>query len=228
MKTALITGANKGIGFETARQLLLKDYTVILSARNERRGNEALKKLSNIGSRIYFLRMDVSSDDSIKQAAKEFSRLGLSLDVLVNNAAVLIDDEKIDKVTPTILLETFKTNTLGPILVIQNFLPYMNTQSRIINVSSGYGSITEMSDSPPAYSISKAALNSATRLFSSGLSEKDISINSVSPGWVRTDMGGEDATRSLEKGAETIVWLADEAPHKVNNKFIRDKKEISW
>ena len=228
MKTVLITGANKGIGFEVAKQLLVRNFKVILTARNKDKGLLAVKNLKMNEEKVLFVKMDVGDEESIKKAAKEVQTKNLKIDIIVNNAGVLLDTESINEVSSENILTTFRVNTLGPILVIQNLLPLMNKNGRIINVSSGLGAFSEMSSYAPTYSISKTALNAVTKQFSFSLEEKSISVNSVSPGWVKTDMGGSNATRSVEKGAETIVWLAEEAPHNLTGKFFRDKKELDW
>ena len=228
MKTALVTGANKGIGLEVARQLLSRNFKVILTARNKNKGLLAINSLRVEEKTLDFIQLDVEDEISVKKAAKEALSKNLKIDVIVNNAGVLLDKESINEVSAEKLLKTFKINSLGPILVIQNFLPLMNKNGRIINVSSGLGAFSEMSSFAPSYSISKSALNAVTKQFSFSLADKNISVNSVSPGWVKTDMGGTNAERTVEKGAETIVWLADEAPQKLTGKFFRDKKEIDW
>lgn len=228
MKTVLITGANKGIGFEVAKQLLVRNFKVILTARNKDKGLLAVKNLKMNEEKVLFVQMDVGDEESIKKAAKEVQTKNLKIDIIVNNAGVLLDTESINEVSSENILTTFRVNTLGPILVIQNLLPLLNKNGRIINVSSGLGAFSEMSSYAPTYSISKTALNAVTKQFSFSLEEKSISVNSVSPGWVKTDMGGSNATRSVEKGAETIVWLAEEAPHNLTGKFFRDKKELDW
>ena len=172
--------------------------------------------------------MDVGDEESIKQAAREVRSKKIRLDIIVNNAGVLLDTKSINEVSSQKIITTFRINTLGPILVVQSFLPIMNENGRIINVSSGLGAFSEMSDYAPTYSISKSALNAVTKQFSFSLAEKNISVNSVSPGWVKTDMGGDNAVRTVEKGAETIVWLAEEASQNLTGRFFRDKKEISW
>lgn len=228
MKTALITGANKGIGFEVAKQLLNKGYKVVLTSRNKTRGAEAVNRLKSFKENVMFLLLDVESESSINRAAEQVKENNIKLDVLVNNAGVLLDSEDFTKISKEKILSTFKINTLGPILVTQQFLPLINNFGRIINVSSGLGAFSEMSDYAPSYSISKSALNAVTKQFSFTLKERNISVNSVSPGWVKTDMGGEGAPRSVELGAETIVWLATEAQSELTGKFFRDKKEIDW
>ena len=228
MKTVLVTGANKGIGFEICRQLGALGYYVILSARNKERGIKAANALSEMRYKIDFLQMDVSNEKSIMDVINEFKRHEVKLDVLINNAGILLDDTDILDLKTEVLEKTIYTNTFGAFWVIKTFLPLLNNGGRIINISSGLGSLNEMSDYAPAYSISKTAMNAITKQFSIALKDKNIAVNSVSPGWVRTDMGGENASRPVEKGAETAVWLAVDAPINLTGKFLRDKKEIEW
>lgn len=228
MKTALVTGANKGIGFEVVKQLLSLNYRVILTSRNEERGLEAINKLKKYADNLLFVQMDVGDEKRVKRAAVEIQSKKIKIDVLINNAGLLLDSKSINEVSLEAIHTTLNVNTIGPILVIQNFLSLLNENARIINVSSGLGSFCEMSDYAPIYSISKSALNAVTKQFSFSLAEKNISVNSVSPGWVKTDMGGSNAVRSVEKGAETIIWLSEEAPQILTGKFFRDKKEFNW
>lgn len=227
-KIVLITGANKGIGYEIAKQLGKKDFHVIVTARNDERGNKTVRNLVDEGLDATFMRTDVSDPESIFDASKLFSEKYDHLDVLVNNAATLIESGSILGMDYKVLEETLRTNTIGPLLVIQSFLKFFPKGGRIINISSSAGSLSSMTNYSPAYSISKTALNAITRQFASELSSRKISVNSVCPGWVRTDMGGRNASRSVEKGAETAVWLATEAPQSLTGKFLRDKKEIDW
>ncbi len=224
---ALVTGANKGIGFEVARELAEKGFRVFLGARNERAGREASKK---IGARATFLNIDVSDPASIRNAANQFDQLADHLDVLINNAGILLDEDKAAlTITPEIFETTMRTNTLGPLLVTAAFEPMLAKSSapRIINVSSGGGQLTDGADGwAPGYCISKTALNGVTVQLAAALPK--FAVNSVCPGWVRTDMGGSGATRSVEEGADTIVWLATDAPQKLTGKFLRDRKEIPW
>jgi NAD(P)-dependent dehydrogenase (short-subunit alcohol dehydrogenase family) len=229
-KTVLITGSNKGIGFETARQLGKKGYHVILSGRDEERLERALEKIrkENISSSI--LQMDVSQHESILQAAKKYFTQGNRLDILINNAAILLqNDHKISESDESVFTETLLTNCYGPLRVIRAFLPCLGKGSRIINISSGGGSMTDpVGGWSPAYCVSKSLLASLTRQLAYELSGKGISVNAVCPGWVQTDMGGAGAPRSIGKGAETPVWLASEAPGDLSGKFFRDKSEIPW
>ena len=226
-KIALVTGANKGIGFEVACQLAAKGFRTFIGARNEKAGRDAAKKISE---RATFLKIDVSDHKSIKKAATEFERAVDHLDVLVNNAGILLDEDKtILTMTPEIFETTMRTNTLGPILIAAAFEPSLRNSSapRIINVSSGGGQLTDGADGwAPGYCISKTALNGVTVQLATALPK--FAVNSVCPGWVRTDMGGAGANRSVEEGADTIVWLASEAPQELTGKFLRDRKEIPW
>ena len=226
-KTALVTGANKGIGFEVARQLARLGLKVFLGARNPKTGREAAEKLGGEGE-VVFLEIDVSDRDSIRRAAEEFARQAKCLDVLVNNAGVLLDDNgNALTVTPEIFQDTLRTNTLGPWLVAQAFTPLLKKSAapRIVNVSSGGGQLEDGADGwAPGYCVSKTALNGVTVQLAAALPK--FAVNSVCPGWVRTDMGGENATRSVGEGAATIVWLATEAPQDLTGKFVKDRKVI--
>jgi NAD(P)-dependent dehydrogenase (short-subunit alcohol dehydrogenase family) len=228
-RIALVTGANKGIGFEVARQLARKSFHVFLGARDEKAGRAAEEKLRNEGE-VTFLKIDIADKANIKRAAEEFSRQADHLDTLVNNAGILLDDDKdLLTITPEIFETTLRTNTLGPLLVSQAFVPLLKKSAapRIVNVSSGGGQLADGADGwAPGYCISKTALNGVTSQLTAALPE--FAVNSVCPGWVRTDMGGANATRSIAEGAAGIVWLAADAPQKETGKFWRDRKVIPW
>jgi NAD(P)-dependent dehydrogenase (short-subunit alcohol dehydrogenase family) len=228
-KTALVTGANKGIGFEVARELARLGLRVFLGARNPKAGRAAADKLSKNGN-VSFLEIDVSNAESIRRAAEEVARHTDRLDVLVNNAGVLLDDDKDAlSITADIFETTLRTNTLGPWLVAQAFAPLLRKSAapRIVNVSSGGGQLEDGADGwAPGYCVSKTALNGVTVQLAAALPK--FAVNSVCPGWVRTDMGGENATRSAAEGAATIVWLATDAPHDLTGKFVKDRKVIPW
>ena len=224
MKAALVTGANKGIGFEVARHLAARDFHVFLGARNRAAGEKATR---NIGGNATFVQLDVTDGASISAAKKAVDHL----DVLINNAGVMEDgDENLLTLDAEILRRTLETNTLGALRVAQAFVPLLSKSkdARIINVSSGGGQLSDMGTWSPAYCISKTALNAVTVQLANALRDKSIPVNSVCPGWVRTDMGGKNAPRSVEEGADTIVWLATEAPRNLTGKFLRDRKEIPW
>lgn len=229
-KLILITGANKGIGFEIARQCGHLNFHVVISGRDESRLKAALEKLQKENIKADLLLMDVSSKESIKKAAKQFATRNLKIDVLVNNAGILIkEDNKLLQNEEDILFQTINTNCFGPLNVTKLFLPFIHTRGRIIMISSGGGILNgEVGGWSPAYCVSKTLLNAITKQLAYELQSKNIAVNAVCPGWVSTDMGGVGATRPVEKGAETPVWLATEAPQNISGKFLRDKKEITW
>ncbi len=233
-RIALVTGANKGIGFEVARDLARKGFHVFLGARDAEAGEAAAEKLRKEGEEDYgeitVLKIDVSKPDSIRRAAEEFSKKSDRLDTLVNNAGILLDDDKdVLAVTPETFETTLRTNTLGALLVSQAFVPFLKKSDapRIVNVSSGGGQLTDGADGwAPAYCISKTALNGVTSQLAAALPK--FAVNSVCPGWVRTNMGGPNASRSVGEGATGIVWLAADAPQNQTSKFFRDRKVIPW
>jgi NAD(P)-dependent dehydrogenase (short-subunit alcohol dehydrogenase family) len=230
VKTALVTGANKGIGREVARQLARKGFYVFVGARNRKAGRKAVDKIVKDDGKASFLEIDVSDADSVIAAEREFSKMADHLDVLVNNAGIIVDgDDAILEISDDLLRKTLETNTLGPLRVTRAFAHLLRKRKapRVINVSSGGGQLTGGADGwAPAYCISKTALNGVTSQLAAALTK--FAVNSVCPGWVRTDMGGENASRSVEEGANTIVWLAVEAPHELSGKFLRDRKETPW
>jgi NAD(P)-dependent dehydrogenase (short-subunit alcohol dehydrogenase family) len=230
MKTALVTGANKGIGREVARQLAVKGFHVFVGARNPEAGLKAADDIAKESGKVTFLKIDVADNSSVAAAASEFSKISDRLDVLVNNAGIIVDgDDAILKITDEVLRKTLETNTLGALRVTRAFVPLLAKSKgpRVINVSSGGGQLTGGADGwSPAYCISKTALNGITSQLAAALPK--FAINSVCPGWVRTDMGGRGATRSVEEGADTVVWLASDAPQELTGKFLRDRKEIPW
>jgi NAD(P)-dependent dehydrogenase (short-subunit alcohol dehydrogenase family) len=230
MKTALITGANKGIGHEVTRQLAAKGFHVFVGARNLKAGRKTAEEIAKSGGKATFLEIDVDDNDSVTSAAHEFSNIEDHLDVLVNNAGIIVDgDNAILEISDDLFRKTLETNTLGPLRVTRAFTPLLRKSKapRVINVSSGGGQLSGGADGwAPAYCISKTALNGVTVQLAAAL--PNFAVNSMCPGWVRTEMGGENASRSVEEGADTIVWLASEAPQDLTAKFLRDRKEIQW
>jgi NAD(P)-dependent dehydrogenase (short-subunit alcohol dehydrogenase family) len=225
---AFITGANRGIGLQTAKELAARGYRVILGVRSESAGQEAAQQ---VGHGSEFVVIDVADSESISRAAEDITGRIEQLDVLINNAGIYPDEGvSILDSTREQLVETFQTNTFGPIVVAQAFLHLLkrSPRGRIINMSSGYGQLGGLSADVPSYCLSKLALNGVTLMLADKLRGDGIAVNSVCPGWVRTDMGGAGATRSVEEGAAGIVWLAADAPQELTGKFVRDGEEISY
>ncbi len=229
-RTALITGANKGIGHEVARRLAADGFHVFIGARNAEAGRKVADALTRAGGRATFLLIDIAATESVAAAASEFATMVDHLDVLVNNAGILLDgDSAVLTIEEETFRQTLETNTLGPWRVARAFAPFLakSSAARIINVSSGGGQLAGGADGwAPAYCISKTALNGLTSQLATALPR--VAVNAVCPGWVRTDMGGSSAPRSVGEGADTIVWLATEAPHDLTGKFLRDRAEIPW
>jgi NAD(P)-dependent dehydrogenase (short-subunit alcohol dehydrogenase family) len=230
-RIVLITGSNRGIGLETARQLARRGFYVVIAARHEGTGHQATEAIQAQGGKAAFLALDVSSSHSIRNAASQFAAIAARLDVVINNAGIYPDEGLTILTLPRDrLTQTFQTNAFGPLEVTQAFLPYLRqtAAARVINVSSGYGQLEGLSPDVPSYCLSKLALNGLTIMLARALHADNIAVNSMCPGWVRTDMGGPNATRSVEEGADTAVWLADEAPHELTGKFFRNRQEIPW
>ncbi len=233
-RIALVTGANRGIGFEIVRQLSRMGIIAVLSGRDKEKAESAASKLKSEGIEVAVVPIDVDSDSSVADGMKQIEGLFGRLDILVNNAAILTDGPDsgatIANVSVETIANTFNTNVLGPLRLIRAAIPLMerNDYGRIVNLSSSLGQLTEMGGGWPAYRISKASLNVLTRMFAAETGSGKIKVNSVDPGWVKTQMGGPNAQLSVEEGAETAVWLAtldDDGP---TGGFFRDKKAIAW
>ncbi len=235
---AVVTGANRGLGLETARQLAKRDIRVILTSRNASKGEMALEKLVAEGLDVLFQPLDVASESSVAElGAFIHSRCG-RVDILVNNAGVYLDSHGTEETggasvfTASLetLTATLKTNLYGPLLLAQELAPLMKQQhhGRIVNVSSGMGQLSEMEGKSPAYRISKTALNALTRILAAETRGYNILVNSVCPGWVRTDMGGANAERPVEQGASGIVWAATLPDDGPTGGFFRDGQPIPW
>ena len=239
-KIALITGANKGIGFETARQLGKQGMTVLLGARDSRKGETAAKKLAGEGIDAHALEIDVSDEGSIKQAAQRVQSDFGQLDILINNAGVMLDDQKkkVSEQTLDTWRTTFETNLFGLISTTQAFLPLLRESEagRIVNLSSILGSITYHATpgSPiydnkiPAYDVSKSAVNAFTVHLAYELKDTKIKVNAAHPGWVKTEMGGEGATMELVDGAKTSVALATIEEGGPNGAYIHLGEPLPW
>lgn len=235
-KLAVVSGANRGMGLETVRQLAQRGYRVVLTSRDPDKGNAACLHLQQEGFDVDFHTLDVRDVESIHVLAQYLKKHYKKLDVLVNNAGILLEtlagedqrDISVFHVTPETVLQTFRTNTLGPLLLAQALVPLMGNSGSIVNVSSGMGQLQEMNGLYPAYRISKTALNAVTRILADELRHTRIKVNAVCPGWVRTDMGGEHAIKSVAQGVETTVWLATLPEDGPSGGFFRDKQPIPW
>ena len=230
-RTAIVTGANRGIGLEICRQLACLDYRVILTSREDANGLTAVESLQNSSREILHHQLDVTSQESILRL-RDFvvGRFGAA-DILINNAAILPDPYgRVLKVNASKFRNAFETNTLGPLMLCQAFIPMMRAQNygRVVNVSSGAGQIENMVNDMPAYRLSKIALNGLTLMLAKSVKKINVLVNSACPGWVRSDMGGPDADRSLEEGADGIVWLAPLPDGGPNGGFFRDRQPIPW
>lgn len=237
-KVAVVTGGNRGIGFETCRQLAQQGIQVILTSRDEAKGKAATEKLQAEELDVAFFPLNVTDTDSIDRLAQFIRDRFGKLDILVNNAGILLDplgqpEESALHVKIDTIHETMQTNVYGPLMLCQALIPLMKERNygRIVNVSSGIGQLSgmdAMSASYPGYRISKAGLNVITRMLANELRDTNILVNSVCPGWVQTDMGGPNALRTVEQGADTIVWLATLPDDGPTNGFFRDRQPIGW
>lgn len=236
MRTAIVTGANRGVGREVARQLALLDYRVILTSRDEFKGEQTTAELQQeIGAKLtgnlVYHRLDVTSPESIKRLYDFVVSEYAAADILVNNAAVLLDQYGRLLQTPVdVYRTTMETNLYGPMMLCQMFIPIMleRNYGRVVNVSSGAGQVQNMINDMTAYRLSKLALNGLTLMLANSLEDTNVLVNAACPGWVRTEMGSPNAPRSADEGAEGIVWLAtlpDRGPH---GGFFRDRKPIAW
>lgn len=225
MKTVLITGAYRGLGFETAKHLSARGFNVVLTARDPAKGKAAAAKLPN----TRFLELDITDDASVANAARQVT----GLDVLINNAGIIADgDQDIARMPIAIVERTLMNNAVGALRVAQAFIPQLRKSGsgRIINVSSGGGQLGDGDAGTwaPAYCISKTAMNGITSQLAAALKTDGIAVNSVCPGWCRTEMGGAGAPRSAEQGADGIAWLAADAPQDKTGFFWRDREVIVW
>ncbi len=234
-RVALVTGANRGMGLEIVRQLSRLGLIAVLAARDLEKGKVAAATLAAEEFDVPVVALDVTDADSIRAAVAEVRGLFGRIDVLVNNAAILKEgllpeDTSVLDVSGDLVNQTFLTNTVGPLRMIQATVPGMRERGygRIVNLSSGAGQLAEMGSGFPAYRLSKSALNALTRITAAELGAHEIKINTVCPGWVRTDMGGPHATRTVEHGAETAVWLATLPEDGPTGGFFRDMKPIPW
>ncbi len=237
-RVAIVTGANRGIGSEICCQLTQKGMMVILTSRDEEKGKLAVEQLSSEGFDVRYAKLDVTDEENITSFAKAMEDKYGRCDVLVNNAGIFPDSTNAGTGGWPSVFETsietmrrgMETNVYGPMLLCQAFVPLMekNNYGRIVNLSSGMGQLTHMNGGCPAYRLSKTSLNALTRTMAEDLEGTNILVNSMCPGWVKTEMGGPGATREVAKGAETAIFLATLPDDGPTGKFFRDRKEFEW
>lgn len=232
-KNVLITGGNRGVGFEIVKGMVAEGYKVLMGCRDEDAGLEAKKDI--VGGDLHVIEMPLDNESAIVDAFTRAEAVYGPIDILINNAGVL-DDTQWTDVTSESFASSMQVNVFAPLTLIQQTLPKMIERGfgRIINVSSSYGSFHESLAGPLSYAISKAAVNALTVKMAAVVdnakkdTEIDVAVNSMTPGWVHTRMGGSDAPKTPEEGADTAIWLAmmeDDVP---NGKFFKDRKEIAW
>lgn len=218
MKTAVITGTSRGIGLATAQKFLKEGFKVI--------GTSTSGKSPINNPHFTPLKLDVKSDEDIKKVVEKIRKFTIKVDILINNAGTFLDSGE-EKVDIKKLEETLKVNLLGPIKLTQALLPIINIDGQIINISSMMGSLTDTTSSDsPAYRISKAALNMFTRTLAALVWNKQITVSSLHPGWVRTDMGGEEAPKSAMAAAEDIYKLA--TSYHPSGEFWSEGQKYPW
>jgi NAD(P)-dependent dehydrogenase (short-subunit alcohol dehydrogenase family) len=235
-KIALVTGATGGIGAEVSKQLAEKDYKVILAGQNDKKLDTVYHELTTRNLDVIPFKLDVTSEENIKNCVDFVLNYFGKLDVLINNAAVYFDN-RVDGIYPdffsldgNFLKKTMEVNFYGPFYLSQLFLPIMqfNNYGRIVNVSSGMARFEDLDKRGPFYRMSKVSLNSLTCILASLCVDQDICINSVCPGWVRSQMGGDNAIRSPYEGALGIVWAATLPTGGPSGKFFRDGEPLDW
>jgi NAD(P)-dependent dehydrogenase (short-subunit alcohol dehydrogenase family) len=230
-KIAIVTGANRGIGFETCRQLAKLGILTILTSRDAEKGMKAVEALREQGLELIFHPLDVADMVSIGDLKDFVIDTYGQCDILINNAGVFLDrGVSIINLPIQTFQETLQINAIGALRMCQEFLPLMQATGygRIVNVSSGMGTISSMGASSAAYKLSKLMMNGMTKIMAAEVKQADIKINTMAPGWVRSDMGGTGAPRSLSQGADTIIWLATLSKDGPSGGFFEDRTPASW
>jgi NAD(P)-dependent dehydrogenase (short-subunit alcohol dehydrogenase family) len=225
-KTAVVTGAARGLGWGTAQALAREGYLVLLLGRDAIRLGERKREIESAGGKAEVFALDLGNRNSIADCAAAILKKYSRLDLLVNNAGVFLEKE--GGYHAETVQATLQTNALGPLEFSQALAPALIAgHANVVNVSSGMGSLREMNGGFPGYRISKTALNAVTRYLSEEWKGK-VRVNSVCPGWVRTEMGGPGADRSLEEGVASILWAARLGPGGPSGGFFRDGKALDW
>ncbi|MGI8649265.1 MAG: SDR family oxidoreductase [Rubrobacter sp.] len=227
-RVALVSGGNRGIGLEVCRQLAERSFTVFLGSRDEAKGREAAE---TIDGDVRACQLDVTDGASVEAAIENIESGFGRLDALVNNAGISSGREQrgVD-VDLDLVRDALEANLLGAWRLSEAAIPLMqkNGYGRIVNVSSALGAITDMGGGNPAYRVSKAGLNALTRILAAELRGTGILVNSVCPGWVATEMGGQNASRGVEEGAEPLVWAATLSNRGPTGSFFRDRQSVPW
>ena len=227
-KIAVVTGGNRGIGQEICRQLVGRGLRVVLTARD---GEKARRAAGRLGGDAVPFELDVTAADGARRLVEFLEGEMGGVDVLVNNAGVFLDSRYGGLDVPMDLVrQSLETNLLGPWLLTQALVPIMRRRGygRIVNLSSGLGAMSEMSGGYPAYRVSKSSLNVLTRILADELRGTNVLVNVMCPGWVQTEMGGPNAPRPVQEGADTAVWLATLPDGGPSGQFFRDRREIPW
>jgi NAD(P)-dependent dehydrogenase (short-subunit alcohol dehydrogenase family) len=230
-RIALVTGGNRGIGLEVCRQLAQQGTRVILGSRDARKGVAAASQLNSGGLAVETRQLDVANAQSIRECMTWVRKDVGRLDVLVNNAGIMTEEDDADPLEEIeIVRDTMQTNVYGALLLSRLAIPIMKSRryGRIVNLSSGMGSLNEMGAGYIGYRLSKAGINVVTRVLAAESEGMGILVNSVDPGWVQTSMGGRGASRTVQKGAETVIWLATLPDNGPTGGFFRDRKAIPW
>jgi NAD(P)-dependent dehydrogenase (short-subunit alcohol dehydrogenase family) len=228
---ALVTGANRGIGLEVCRQLASKGLRVVLASRDQKKGLSAQKDLAASGLPVVYHELDVADVASVERLRANIENEYGRLNVLVNNAGVYQDEGvSVFEVEEKTVHATLEVNLFGAFRMCRAFVPLMRQSGygRIVNVTSGLGSFAEMKGATAAYRISKTALNALTCIVADEVRQFGIKANAGCPGWVRTEMGGSNAPRTVEEGADTIVWLATLPDDGPPGGCFRDRKPLAW
>ncbi|HPI02573.1 MAG TPA: SDR family NAD(P)-dependent oxidoreductase [Candidatus Goldiibacteriota bacterium] len=233
-KTAIITGANRGLGFAMSEKLASMGATVVMACRDSKKGKEAAAKITAKGFKAVAMQVKVDDTNSINKFAKEVAKKFPVVDILINNAGVNSEpgETGIENLDLKMFQNIMKINLVGPVWMCKNIVPLMkkSDDGRIVNFSSGLGQLSVPRMGPyPSYSISKTAVNQLTKFLAEELKNTKVKVFSVDPGWVKTDLGGPQAPLSIEEGIVTPIWLATaDTKDLVSGEFYKEKKILGW